>query len=233
MLSSAGQGRWRQRLFFALLASTLFLMALGLYLVFFHAPEEATMGFVQKIFYFHVSSAWACFLAVITGAVSTVVFLANRRDQADRLAHAALEIGAVFGLMVLLTGPLWGYKSWGAPWKWDVRLTTFLVLELVLFAYLLTRAFGGRGARMLSAAIAIFGTAQIPLVYFSVDLWRGQHPPRVVAEGGLHPDMIPALVVCTTAFMLLYLSLLWMRTALGRAEARVDELHLRIGERDR
>jgi heme exporter protein C len=207
------------------------LVLLGLYLSFFVAPVEATMGLVQKIFYFHVPVAWLTFLAVVIGAAASVVHVVNKSEDADALAQASLELGALFGLMVLVTGPLWGYKAWGTAWEWDVRLTTFLVLELVLLAYVLLRAYAGRGARALASGIAIFGVVQIPLVYFSVDLWRGQHPPRVVSEGGLHPDMLTALIVCNFGFMLLFVALLGARLTLARVEAEVDALHLLAAEK--
>ncbi len=224
---SGGNSLPKARLLFPATVLTAFLLiGLGIYLVFYIAPTEAVMGLVQKIFYIHVPAAWVMFLALLIGAGASVAFIATRRDGADRLAHSSLELATLFGLMVLITGPLWGYKTWGTPWEWDVRLTTFLVLELVLLAYLLVRAFGGPGARLLAAAIAIFGTVQLPIVYFSVDLWRGQHPTRVVSEGGLHPDMLLALIVCLAGFLLVFLVFLTARLAIGRAEARLDELYL-------
>jgi heme exporter protein C len=222
----------KQILFFGAVAAAMLLLTYGVYLSFFVAPTEMVMGFVQKIFYFHVPAAWIMFLAVFIGAGASISFLATKSDRADRLAHSCIELGALFGIMVLVTGPLWGYKAWGTPWVWDVRLTSSLLLELVLLAYLLVRAFAGPGARSLAAGLAIFGVVQIPLIYYSVDIWRGTHPPRLVAEGGLHADMRTALYVCFFGFAFLFSALLAARLSVGRAAARLDELHLLAEEAD-
>ncbi len=214
-------------MFLPVVAAALVLLSIGLYLAFFVAPIEAVMGFAQKIFYFHVPVAWVTFLSVILGAAFSIKYLLGRSEGSDRVARSAVEIAAVFGAMVLVTGPLWAYKAWGTPWVWDVRLTTFLVLELVLLSYLLIRAYAGPEGRKVAPGIAIFGVAQLPLVYFSVDLWRGPHP-RVVTSGGLQPEMLAALVVCTLGFMLLYFALLRLRVEQLRCEHLVDDLHLLV-----
>jgi len=111
------------------------------------APYESTMGLVQKIFYFHVPSWIAMFLAaVVCGIAGALVIFAGRKD-ADRVAQAAAELAVMFGLMGLITGPLWGRKAWGVWWQWDARLTSALVMWLVFVAYLLLRKYGGPGRR--------------------------------------------------------------------------------------
>jgi len=204
------------------------LLCLGTWLAFFHAPVEVKMGFVQKIFYFHVPVAWVFFLAVTLNAGASIAYLVTKKDGADRAARGAAELAVVFGIMVLVTGPLWGWKAWGRPWVWDVRLTSSLLLWLVLVAYLVVRAYGGSGARNLSAGLAIFAVLQVPLIYYSVDLWRGTHPPRLVSKGGLDSEMATALFVCTFAFLFVFALLYAVRLAVGRQEGRLDELHLHI-----
>lgn len=217
----------KQALFLVTILAGLGLLIWGTYLAFYVAPLEMKMGFVQKIFYYHVPAAWVMFIAVIICAVASIVFLVGHQESADRAAGAAGELAALFGVMVLVTGPLWAWKAWGHPWVWDVRLTMTLLLEMVLFAYLLVRAFGGTSARSLSAGIAIFGVVQVPLIYFAVDIWRGTHPPRITTEkNGLAPGMGEALLVCAFAFLLIFLALYYARLAIARSRARVDELHL-------
>jgi len=140
------------------------------------APYEATMGLVQKIFYFHVPAAMAMLVSAFVCGIASAIFLFSRRPRADRFAVAAAELAALFGLVVLVTGPLWARKSWGVWWQWDVRLTSSLVLWMVFLAYLLLRRYGGPGSDKLSAGLALFGMANVPFVYWSVNLWRTMHP---------------------------------------------------------
>ena len=107
------------------------------------APYESTMGLVQKIFYFHVPSWFAMFTAVFVCGIESAIFLFKGKASADRVAAAAGEIAVLFGFMGLVTGPLWGRKSWGVWWQWDARLTMALLLELIFVGYLLVRKYGG------------------------------------------------------------------------------------------
>src|SRR5450432_2988936 len=144
------------------------------------APVEPVMGFVQKIFYFHVPCATMLFLSTFTCAGGSIAYLFKGSEAGDRVAVSAAELAVLFGLMGLVTGPLWGRKAWGVWWQWDARLTTALLLELIFVAYLLVRAYGGPGSEKLAAATGIFGTATAPFVYKSVDIWRTVHPPTSV-----------------------------------------------------
>ena len=110
------------------------------------APYESTMGLVQKIFYFHVPCGMALFLAAFVSGIGSAVFLFTRKPWADRLAVAGAELAVVFGLIVLVTGPLWARKAWGVWWLWDARLTSTLVMWLIFDAYLLLRRYGGPGS---------------------------------------------------------------------------------------
>src|SRR5882672_5626129 len=134
----------------AALAAALFLIVPGMILA---APLEPVMGFVQKIFYFHVPCALMMFLSTFTCAGGSVAFLFKGSEAGDRLAAAAGELGVLFGACTLVTGPLWGRKAWGVWWQWDARLTTSLLLFLMLIAYLLARKYGGPGGRKLAAAL--------------------------------------------------------------------------------
>src|SRR5437773_4810612 len=141
-----------------------------------NAPFESSMGIVSKIFYFHVPSWFAMFTAIGICGVASLIHLFRTSPRADRIAEAAGEIAVVFGLMGLVTGPLWGRKAWGVWWQWDAKLTTALLLELILIGYLLVRKYGGPGAEKLSAGLALFGMVDALFVYKSVDWWRTVHP---------------------------------------------------------
>ena len=107
------------------------------------APPEQTMGLIQRVFYYHVPSAMMLFLSAFICGISSAVFLFKRSVSADRLAVAAGELAVVFGLIVLVTGPMWARKAWGVWWQWDARLTSSLLLWMMFVAYLLVRRYGG------------------------------------------------------------------------------------------
>jgi heme exporter protein C len=192
-----------------------------------NAPYESTMGLVQKIFYFHVPAWIAMFLAaMVCGIAGAIVIFAGRKD-ADRVAQAAAELAVVFGLMGLITGPLWGRKAWGVWWQWDARLTSALVMWLVFVAYLLLRKYGGAGSEKLSAVLALFGMANVPFVYWSVNVWRTVHPKTSVVMT-LKPSMGIPFLLCSLAFVGLFAVLLSARVRLENVRASVDELYLSL-----
>src|SRR5260221_3893308 len=148
------------------LAAAGFLFVPGLILA---APLEPVMGFVQKIFYFHVPCASMMFLSTFACAAGSLAYLFKGSEKGDHLAAAAGELGVVFGACTLITGPLWGRKAWGVYWQWDARLTTSLLLFLILVGYLLARRYGGPGGRKLSTDLALVAALDLAVVYKIVD----------------------------------------------------------------
>ena len=191
------------------------------------APYESTMGLVQKIFYFHFPSWMAMFLAVFVSGAASVMFLATRRTGADAIAVAAAELVVAFGLIGLLTGPLWGIKAWGVWWSWDARGTSALVLWLIFTSYLLLRRFGGPGSERLAAAVALFGMVNVPFVYWSVNLWRTLHPKTTVVSS-LPVAMGAPLWFCVAAFLGLAATLLAIRVRLEHRRRELDALYLAL-----
>jgi heme exporter protein C len=189
------------------------------------APYESTMGLVQKIFYFHVPAWFAMFAAAAVCGLASALYLFGRDRKWDRVAVSAAEIIVIFGLIGLITGPLWGRKAWGVWWQWDARLTLSLVVWLTFVAYLLLRRYGGPGSEKLAAGVALFGVANIPFVYQSVNWWRTVHPKTTVVMT-LGPGMRGAFWWCVAAFMLLMLLLLVSRIRLERQRERLDDLYL-------
>jgi heme exporter protein C len=216
------------KLFPVLLVVTIGLFGYAPFLI-VNAPYEATMGLVQKIFYFHVPSAMAMFLAAFTCGIASAIFLFGRRPGADRVAVAAAEITVLLGLIVLLSGPLWARKAWGVWWQWDARLTSTLVMWIVFQAYLLLRRFGGPGSDRLAAAVGLFGAALVPFVYWSVNLWRTVHPTTNVVPT-LAPSMRGPFWWCAAAFICLFVLLLLARVELEKRRARLDDLYLALEE---
>jgi heme exporter protein C len=189
------------------------------------APRESTMGFVQKIFYYHVQVAWLTFMAAFTSAGGSLWYLFRRSEAGDRVAAAAAELTVLFGMCTLVTGPMWARKAWGAWWQWDVRLTTTLLLWFIFIAFLFARKYGGPGAKKLAAGLALFGAADVPLIYLSVSIWRTIHPKTSVVSS-LQPGMRGPFWAAFATFALLFFVLLEMRLQLERSRARLDELHL-------
>lgn len=189
------------------------------------APYEPTMKLVQKIFYFHVPAWFAMFTAIGVCGIASVAYLFTGRRAADRLAVASAELAVLFGLMGLVTGPLWGRKAWGVWWQWDARLTMALLLELVFVSYLLVRKYGGPGSDKLAAAVGLFGTAVSPFVYVSVNIWRTIHPKTSVVPT-LPSSMGIPFWFCVAAFLMLFGLLLALRVNLAGQQDRLDELYL-------
>jgi heme exporter protein C len=212
-----------RKLFPALVVIGIGMFAYAPFLV-VNAPYESTMGLVQKIFYFHVSAAATMFLSAFVAGTAGAVFLFGRRPAADRVAVSAAELAVVFGCIVLVSGPLWARKAWGVWWQWDARLTSTLVMWLVFQSYLLLRRYGGPGSDKLSAAVAVFGAALVPFVYWSVNVWRTVHPKTSVVPT-LLPSMRGPLLFCIVAFFCLYAVLLALRTTLETRRARLEALY--------
>jgi heme exporter protein C len=189
------------------------------------APLEPVMGVVQKIFYFHVPCAIMLFTATFVCAAGSLAFLFKGSERGDRLALAAGELGVLFGICVLVSGPLWGRKAWGVYWQWDARLTSSLLLFLMLIAYLLARKYGGPGGRRLAAALALFAAVDVPLVYKSVDIWRTIHPKTTVVPS-LDPAMRPAFWASFALITIVFGVLLTLRMRLEAARAALADLRL-------
>ncbi len=201
-------------------------MLAALLLVFLYAPVDANMGIVQKIFYFHVSSAYTMYLSWFVCTMASIVYLAKRTDSSDMVAKSAGELALVFAVIVMITGPLWGRKSWGSFWTWDPRLTSTLLLALIIVAYVLLRYLAsGEVERRFAAALAIMGACVVPLIHMSVYKWRGQHPTVITKKGGgLDQDMWITFTVSLVAFSLFLVALLLRRYGLEKNRRRLMEL---------
>src|ERR1700738_2594046 len=214
-----------KRLFPILAVLTVLMLVYALYQALVVAPTERTMGDVQRIFYYHVPSAWTAFLLFFVNLVASVVYLVWRNPKADALAVVAAEVGVVFCTVVLVTGPLWARPVWGIWWTWDLRLTLTLVLWLIYVSYLMLRRFSSSSQTpVLAAVLAIFGALDVPLVYFSIWFFRTQHPSPVIGGGGsLDPRMAHVLLINWAAFMCLAWLLSWTRYELEVAKRQVEE----------
>lgn len=212
-----------------------FLMVTNLYVIFGYAPVERTMGIIQKVFYFHVASAWIGFFAFFVVFAAGIGYLRTRRDSYDRLAVASAEIGTLFTTLVLVTGPLWARPVWNTWWTWDARLTSTLVMWFMYLAYIvLQHSLSGKTRARLAAVYGIIAFANVPLVFFSIRWWRSLHPVVIATEGGgLSPPMVHTLLFSLFTFLILYAFLLQYRTRILKLAQQVDDvLHSAYGQED-
>jgi heme exporter protein C len=205
------------------------LAALGM--VFMYAPREATMGDVQRIFYFHVSSAWVGFAAFFVTFVGGIGYLARGERRWDILALSSVEIGLTFITMAVITGSLWARPVWGTYWTWEPRLTISAVQLLIYVAYGMLRASveGAERKARFAAAYGIVAFVTVPLSWFAIRWWRTLHPDVLTGGEGMAftPKMGHTLLTSLLAFTLLYVTLLRQRVRLERAADALARLRMR------
>src|SRR5690625_5042517 len=188
--------RWQYGLGIAAVPAMIFAMYMG----FIWAPEERTLGAVQRVFYFHVGSAWNAYMAFFIVFVASIMYLVRRRQNLDMVAVSAAEVGILFTVLTLITGTFWARASWGVWWTFDPRLTTTAIMLFMYIAYLLVRAAADGEERRgrLGAIFGIVAFATVFLVHYSATWWRSMHPTVIDAEGqGMNMDerMVTAMLV--------------------------------------
>jgi len=207
----------------------------GLYFALVYAPTERLQGPVQRIFYFHVPSAWVSYLAFFVVFVASILYLWRRAAFWDRLGRASAEVGLVFTTLTIVTGSIWARPIWGTWWTWDARLTTTLILWFIYLAYLAVRSYvadPNRAARF-AAILGIIGFIDVPVIHMSVVWWRTLHPEPVVvrAEGpALEPPMLVALLVGLAAMTLFYVYLLVHRVMVEETRDDLQLIRQRLAE---
>ncbi|MFZ5624763.1 MAG: cytochrome c biogenesis protein CcsA [Gemmatimonadota bacterium] len=204
----------RRGLWLTAIASVLVVGAGILALAF--TPIEAHQGLAQKIFYVHVPAAWSALFAFSLGGIVSALYLWLRDARLDLFAASSAEVGVVFSMVMLTTGPIWGKPIWGTWWSWDARLTLTLFLFFLFLGYhALRAAVSDRAERArLSAVVAIMGLLLVPFIHVSVYLFRTLHPMPVVLKPSapsLPPEMLRTLLVSVAATTLLYVGLVTTR----------------------
>ncbi|HEV3420761.1 MAG TPA: cytochrome c biogenesis protein CcsA [Candidatus Acidoferrum sp.] len=209
--------------------AAILLVIASAYAAFFIAPEERTMGLIQRIFYFHVSSAWAGFTAFFLCFIGNLLYVWKRDQKYDWLAVSGAEVGLAFTTVVLITGPIWAHPVWGIWWTWDARLTSTFVLWLLYVSYLLLRSLVDEPDRraLLSSLFGIFAFLDVPLVFGAIRWWRTQHPQPVIMGGqgsGLDPTMKSVFFFSALAMHVFMLFLVAERYALEKMQTETDFL---------
>jgi len=206
-------------------------------MVFLYAPEEAVMGQVQKVFYFHVAAGWVGMLGFLAAAISGIVFLRTGEQKWDIAGLASVEIGMAFAFINVVTGSIWARPIWNTWWTWDPRLTTATIMMLIYAAYLMLRSGiedPDRRARF-GAIYAIVGFISVPMTFFSARLFRTIHPVVIGANqpGGegtfdMTPMMLQTFLFSLLTFSIIFADLLWHRIRLGRLQEKVEQLKLKL-----
>lgn len=185
------------------------LLVLNFWLIFCYAPEEATQGVVQKIFYYHVSSAFCMYFGFLIAGLGALLYLLKKEDRYEALSEAGAEVGLLFCTMVLVSGPLWARPIWGTWWTWDPRLTTTLLVWLLFLAITFLRRFVGDQPRgkVATAVLTLFALLDLPLIFLAVKLWRGVHPSVLGKSESMPPSMRLTLIVSNITVMILFFAL--------------------------
>jgi heme exporter protein C len=195
----------------------------------FFTGEDVVQGSTVRLMYIHVPTAWVAYLAFIVTAITSAMYIWGKQHSLtfDRIAGASAEVGVIFMGLCLVTGSLWGRITWGTYWQWDPRLTTTAFLFVTYVGYLAVRDLGGshhqRAKR--SGVIALLAVLEIPLVHFSVVLWRSLHQEASVLQpsGDVTMDglMLFSLLFGVVVFTLLFT---WMVLHRQRVLALADAI---------
>ena len=216
--------------------SILFL-AVSTYLALFYAPEEAVMGQVQRVFYFHIGTAWTGLLGFLLAAVMGIVYLVTHDQKWDIVEMAAVEISLVFFFITIVLGSIWARPVWNTWWTWDPRLTTAAITELIYIAYFMLRAGiedPDRRARF-GAVYTLIGGVSAPITFMVIRLYRTIHPVVIGsqsadAQGGfaMTPGMEVAFFFALFTFTVIFIDLFWNRIRLGQLQAKVEQIKLNV-----
>jgi heme exporter protein C len=219
------------------------LMLVALYMALVWSPDAVNLTSpaeraAQRIFYFHVPSAWIGFLAFIVAAGASLMYLITRRQKWDTWALASVEIGVAFFAMVMLSGPIWAKPTWNVWWTWDPRLTISTISWLLYLGYLMLRGAvdnPDRQARF-AAVYALIAGISVPINWVAIRWWRTIHPAVVLpgnnsaakGEFGMSADIRNTLLFCLFAFTIFYIMLMYHRINLENLKRRVDTLRQQI-----
>jgi heme exporter protein C len=205
--------------------ATVTIAVVSVAVIFTRTPIEKEMREAQKIFYFHVGSAWTMFVAFAVTAAAGVVYVLRPSPRADAVAGSSAEIGFVLATNVLLSGSLWARSAWNTWWNWEPRLTSMLVLWTIYAGYLLFRGtLRGETRRRHSSVLGIIAFVMVPVVWFSIRLWGSLlHPPTGTAWRQ-DPLMLRAMVLGGVTMLGVYVVFLSLRSPLERMRAEIEEL---------
>ncbi len=220
----------REKVIFGLAAVAALLLAYNLYQIFLILPDEAAQGAIYRIIFFHVPAALTAFTGFFIALLMSAFYLTSGNLQYDSLAASVTEIAVVFACVNLVTGSIWARIIWGIWWTWDARLTSMLVCVLIYAGYLMLRRAidEPRQRARLSAALSIFGFADVIIVYKSIEWFRTQHPGPVLSfrtgGGNIDPAMEHMLYSNFVAILMIATALVLVRTRQEATSREIDSL---------
>jgi len=223
----------------ALDIASILLLAIATYLALVFAPTEKVMGEVQRVFYFHVATAWVGLLGFVAAGVSGIAYLRTQNLKWDLVEQAAVEISLVFFFIAIVLGSIWARPIWNTWWTWDPRLTSASIVELIYLAYLMLRQGiddPDRRARF-GAVYTLVGAISVPITFLSIRMFRTIHPVVIgsksaEASGGfsMTSDMKLAFFFALFSFTIIFIDLFWNRIRLGQLQQKVEQLRLKTME---
>ncbi|MBN1220324.1 MAG: cytochrome c biogenesis protein CcsA [Anaerolineae bacterium] len=219
------------------------LMLAALYLALVWAPDAANLTspaerYAQRIFYFHVPSAWIGFLAFIVASVTAVLYLVTRQQTWDMWELASAEIGLAFFTMVIISGSIWAKPTWNVWWTWDPRLTISAIGWLLYLGYLMLRGAIDNPERQarFAAVYAIIAAVSVPINWMAIRWWRTIHPAVIAANQnqetqggfGMSSNIRNTLLFCLLAFTVFYITLMYHRIKLERLKRQVEAMRQEV-----
>ncbi len=204
------------KLFKPVLILSIFLFLFGLLFSFYLSPDDYQQGSSVRIMYVHVPSAWLALLTYAIMSLYSVIALAFRIPFGFIVNTAVAPIGAIFTLICIVSGSLWGKPMWGTWWVWDARLTSVAILFIIyLIIIFMNLSFENRIIREKIVAIFVLvGSINLPIIKFSVDWWNTLHQPATISKlskPSIDPSMLTPLIIMTFAFMMIGLAIAILR----------------------
>lgn len=216
LFSPAFYNKYLEMLALPLLALSIICFGFGFYHAFYISPIDYQQGEMVRVMYIHVPAAWMGLGLYLFIGICSLLSVVWKIRLAYIIAIAAAPVGAMFTLITLITGSLWGKPIWGAYWVWDARLTSMLVLFLLYLAYIAVVNAGDdiNRAEKPASIVALLGVINVPIVKFSVDFWNSLHQPASIIKSGgpsIDPSMMIPLIIMFIAYILFTSSMVIMR----------------------
>lgn len=220
----------REKIVYGLVAAAAIILAINFYRIMLVLPDDAMQGPIYRIIYFHVPAAITAFTGFFVALILSAWYLSSGNMIADSLAASVTEVSLVFAVLNLVTGSIWAHVIWGVWWTWDARLTSMLVCVLIYAGYMMLRQAIDEPTRRarLSAALSIFGFADVVIVWKSIEWFRTNHPQPVLSVrtggGNMDPRMEAALYINLLALLLFAAALTIVRARQEATAREIDSL---------
>ena len=217
----------------ALFAVSGVLLAVGVVLAFWYSATDTTLGFAQKILYYHAPISASALVAFGVAFVAAILYLRSQDLKWDRLSFVSVRIGLLFSVLVMATGMIWGKSSWGTYWAWEPRLTTFLLACFLYVAYWVLRSVVDEEQRRATyaAVFAIIAFIDVPITFFATRLLpEGLHPVVIgPGGGGMEGDMLVSFIICMFGMLSLMAALIIRDYEIETIKDRVSDLKTSLG----